>query len=90
MTACKKPLCAILAFILVFAFIAAAPVSVFAEDGEETTFSAQEIEVNKEVDGDFEFVRIDEGSSIEIVGYTGSDKEVDIPSKMYFYRKKDK
>ena len=82
MTACKKPLCAILAFILVFAFIAAAPVSVFAEDGEETTFSAQEIEVNKEVDGDFEFVRIDEGSSIEIVGYTGSDKEVDIPSKI--------
>ena len=46
MTAFKKPLCGILAFILVFVFVAAAPISVFAED-EEVTLSAQEIELNK-------------------------------------------
>ena len=47
MTAFKKPLCSIMALIMVFAFIAAAPVSVYAE--EETTLSAMEIELNKEV-----------------------------------------
>ena len=46
MTAFKKPLCSILAIVLVFVFVAAAPISVFAED-EEVTLSAQEIELNK-------------------------------------------
>ena len=36
MTAFKKPLCGILSILLVFVFVAAAPITVFAED-EETT-----------------------------------------------------
>ena len=65
MTACKKPLCGILAFILVFVFIAAVPVSVYAED-EQTTYSAQEIELNKETDKNgFEYIPIGDGSSLD-------------------------
>ena len=82
MTACKKPLCGILAFILVFVFIAAVPVSVFAED-EETTYSAQEIELNKKTDDEgFEYIPIGDGSTIEIVGYVGSEKKVSVPSRI--------
>lgn len=82
MTAFKKPLCSVLAFILVFAFIAAAPVMAFAE-GEEETLSAQEIELNKKTDEDgFEYIKVDENSAIEIVGYTGSAKEVEVPKKI--------
>ena len=55
MTALKKPLCGILAFILVFVFVAATPISVFAED-EEVTISAKEIELNKETKDGYEFV----------------------------------
>ncbi len=79
MTAFKKPLCSIMAIIMVFAFIAAAPVSVFAE--EETTFSAQEIELNKEVEENFEYIKVEMGSAIQIVGYTGTEKEVTVPKK---------
>lgn len=82
MTACKKPLCGILAFILVFVFIAAVPVSVFAED-EETTYSAQEIELNKKTDEKgFEYIPIGDGSSLELVGYVGTEKEVSVPSRI--------
>lgn len=82
MTACKKPLCGILAFILVFVFIAAVPVSVFAED-EETTYSAQEIELNKKTDEHgFEYIPIGDGSSLELVGYVGTEKEVSVPSRI--------
>lgn len=82
MTACKKPLCGILAFILVFVFIAAVPVSVFAED-EETTYSAHEIELNKKTDDDgFEYITVGDGSSIEIVGYVGNEKEISVPSSI--------
>ena len=82
MTACKKPLCGILAFILVFVFIAAAPVSVFAED-EQTTYSAQEIELNKETDEDgFEYIPIGDGSALEIVGYVGTEKEISVPTRI--------
>ncbi len=82
MTACKKPLCGILAFILVFVFIAAAPVSVFAED-EQTTYSAQEIELNKETDEDgFEYIPIGDGSTLEIVGYVGTEKEISVPTRI--------
>ena len=54
MTAFKKTLCGILAFILVFVFVAATPISVFAED-EEVTISAKEIELNKETEDGYEF-----------------------------------
>ena len=82
MTAFKKPLCGIIAFILVFVFVAAAPVMAFAED-EEVTLSAQEIELNKKTNDDgFEYIKVDEGSAIEIVGYKGSEKEVKVPKKI--------
>ena len=82
MTAFKKPLCGLLAFILVFVFVAAVPVTVFAED-EATTYSAQEIELNKATDEDgFEYVILADGSTIEIVGYVGSEKEISVPSKI--------
>ncbi len=82
MTALKKPLCGILAFALTFVLIAATPISVFAED-EETTYSAQEIELNKKTDEEgFEYVKVDQGSAVEIVGYTGTETEVKVPSKI--------
>lgn len=81
MTAFKKPLSGILAAILVFVLIAAAPISVFAED-EIPSLSAQEIELNKETDGDYEYVKIDEGSAIELIRYIGSETEVSIPGKI--------
>lgn len=86
MTALKKPLCGILAFILVFAFVFATPISVFAED-EETTerpLTPGEVELNKDVDEEtgFEYIKIEVGSAIEIVGYTGSEKNVEVPKKI--------
>ncbi len=82
MTAFKKPLCGLMAFILVFAFVAAVPVTVFAED-EPTTYSAQEIELNKEKnDEGLEYIVLPDGSSVEIVGYVGSEKEISVPSKI--------
>ena len=84
MTAFKKPLCGLLAFIMVFVFVAATPVSVFADDEEEeVTLSAQEIELNKKTDEDgFEYIKIEDNSSIQIVGYTGNEKEVSVPSRI--------
>ncbi len=81
MTAFKKPLCGILAFILVFVFVAAAPISVFAEE-EETTISAQEIELNKKTDGEYEYIKVDEDSAVQLVKYIGSEKEVKIPTRI--------
>ena len=80
MTAFKKPLCSIMAIVMTIVFMAAVPVSVFAE--EETTFSAQEIELNKEVEDNFEYIKVELGSAIQIVGYTGNDKEVSVPKKI--------
>ncbi len=84
MTACKKPLCAILAFVLVFVFIAAVPISVFAED-EVPTFSASEIENNKKLDEDsglYYLQTADDPSSLQIVGYDAklTDKEIKVPA----------
>ena len=81
MTAFKKPLCSILAIVLVFVFVAAAPISVFAED-EEVTLSAQEIELNKKTDGDYEYIKVEAGSAVEIIKYVGNDTEVKIPAKI--------
>ena len=81
MTAFKKPLCSILAIVLVFVFVAAAPISVFAED-EEVTLSAQEIELNKKTDGDYEYIKVEAGSAVEIIKYVGNDTEVRIPAKI--------
>ncbi len=82
MTAFKKPLCAVMALIMVFALIAAAPISVYAE-GEETTFSANEIEMNKKTDeSGFEYIKVEDDSAIQIVGYTGTDKDVKVPSRI--------
>ncbi len=84
MTACKKPLCAILAFVLVFVFIAAVPVSVFAED-EVPSFSATEIENNKKLDKDsglYYMQTAEDPSSLQIVGYDEklTDKEIKVPA----------
>lgn len=85
MTACKKPLCGILAFILVFVFIAAVPISVFAEDAEEGTFSVNEIEKNRKLDektGLYYLQTAADPSALQIVGYEGTDTEVKIPTKI--------
>ncbi len=82
MTAFKKPLCGIMAFIMAFTMvIAAAPVSVFAAD-EEATYSAGEIELNKKTEGDYEYIKVEENSAIQLIKYIGSDAEVTIPSKV--------
>ncbi len=83
MTAFKKPLCGLMAIIFTFVFIAATPLSVFAED-EETTFSAAEIELNKQKDKEtgLQYIRIENDSAIEIVGYVGDATEVEIPARI--------
>ncbi len=81
MTAFKKPLCGILAFILVFVFVAATPISVFAE-GEEVIISAKEIELNKETEDGYEFIKVDAGSAVELVKYVGNETEVKLPTKL--------
>ena len=80
MTAFKKPLCGILAFILVFVFVAATPISVFAED--EVVISAKEIELNKETEDGYEYIKVDSGSAVEIVKYVGNETEVKVPTKL--------
>ena len=82
MTAFRKTLCGIMAFVLTFALVFAAPISVFAEE-EPTTISAAEIELNKETtDEGLEYIKVEGDSSIEIVGYSGSETEVNIPSRI--------
>ena len=87
MTACKKPLCAILAFVMVFVFIAAVPISVYAEDGEVAVFSENEIETNKKLDEDsglYYLQTAEDPSSLQIVGYdpTITGKEIKVPAKI--------
>ncbi len=82
MTALKKPLSGILAFILVFAFVAVTPIVAFAEDEEVTEFSAEEIALNKKSEDGFEYVRTIDGSSAILVGYSGTETEVKIPSSV--------
>ena len=82
MTAFKKTLSGIMAFVLVIAFITAAPISVFAEESVGSGLSATEIELNKESNDEFEFIRVDSGSAIELVKYIGSEKEVSIPTRI--------
>lgn len=81
MTAFKKPLCGILAFILVFVFVAATPISVFAED-EEVTMSAKEIELNKKTEDGYEYIKVDAGSAVELIKYVGNETEVKVPTKL--------
>lgn len=82
MTALKKPLSGILAFILIFAFMFVTPVVAFAEDGETVEFSAEEIALNKKVDDGFEYVRTVDGTAAILVGYVGTDGDVKIPSSI--------
>lgn len=81
MTAFKKPLCGILAFILVFVFVAAAPLSVFAADEDTTAISPEEIELNKKTEDDFEYITLQDGSAAYLVKYVGNDTKVTVPSK---------
>ncbi len=81
MTALKKPLSAILAFLLVFAFMFVTPIVAFAED-EVIEFSKEEIELNKKSDNGFEYVRTSDGSAAILVGYVGTETEVKIPSSI--------
>ena len=81
MTALKKPLSVILAFVLVFALMSVAPIVAFAEDGEEIEFTKEEITLNKKVTDDgFEYVRTSDGSAAILVGYVGTESEIKIPS----------
>ncbi len=83
MTAFKKPLCAVLSIVLTICLIAAVPLTALAAD-EEPLYSAQEIEWNKKVDEKtkFEYIKIEENSAIEIVGYAGSETVLSIPTKI--------
>ena len=81
MTALKKPLSGILAFVLIFAFVAVTPVVAFAED-EVIEFSKEEIELNKKQEDGFEYVRTADGSAAILVGYVGTETEVKIPSSI--------
>ncbi len=82
MTAFKKPLCAILSLVLTFCLIVAVPLTALAAD-EEPLYSAKEIELNKEVDENgFEYIKVDENSAIEIVGYVGTETEISVPTKI--------
>ncbi|MBQ5884109.1 MAG: leucine-rich repeat protein [Clostridia bacterium] len=83
MTALKKPLSVILAFVLVFALMSVAPIVAFAEDGEEIEFTKEEIALNKKTTDDgFEYVRTSDGSAAILVGYTGTESEIKIPSSI--------
>ena len=82
MTALKKPLSGILAIIFIFVFTVATPLTVFAADEETTFASAEEIELNKKSDGDFEYIKIKDNTEIAIVGYTGSDAIITVPSSV--------
>ena len=82
MTALKKPLSGILAFILVFAFVAVTPIVAFAEGEDVTEFSKEEIELNKKVDDGFEYIRTADGTAAILVGYVGTETEVKIPSSI--------
>ncbi|MGN0527234.1 MAG: leucine-rich repeat domain-containing protein [Acutalibacteraceae bacterium] len=82
MTAMKKPLSVLMAILLVFTFIAAVPVTVFAADDEEVVLSQEEIELNKKVDGDYEYVITNGGSETMLIKYTGTDSKVTLPSKL--------
>jgi hypothetical protein len=77
----KKPLSAILAFLLVFAFMFVTPIVAFAED-EVIEFSKEEIELNKKSDNGFEYVRTSDGSAAILVGYVGTETEIKIPSSI--------
>ena len=84
MTAFKKPLSCILAILMVIVFTAAVPISAFADSdglGEQLTLSEEEL-LNKRAEGDFEYIRINNDSEAEIVGYTGNDTVVTVPSKI--------
>ena len=83
MTALKKPLSVILAFVLVFALMSVAPIVAFAEDGEEIEFTKEEISLNKKTTDDgFEYVRTSDGSAAILVGYVGTEPEVKVPSSI--------
>ena len=51
MTALKKPLSVILAFVLVFALMSVAPIVAFAEDGDENEFTKEERDSLLEITG---------------------------------------
>ncbi len=82
MTAFKKPLCSVLSIVLTIVLVAAAPLTAFAAD-EEPLYSAKEIELNKDTDENgFEYIKIEDDSAIEIVGYVGTETEVSVPTKI--------
>lgn len=82
MTAMKKPLSVLMAVLLVFTFIATVPVTVFAANEEEAVLSQEEIELNKKVDGDYEYVITNDGSETMLVKYIGTETKVTLPSKL--------
>lgn len=78
MTSLKKPLSCILAVMLIIVFTASVPLTAFAGS---VGVAAPEV-LNKKTEGDFEYIKIDEDTQIEIIGYIGSESSVDVPSKI--------
>ncbi len=78
MTSFKKPLSCILAVMLIIAFTASVPLTAFA--GSENIATAEVL--NKKTDGDFEYIKIDEDTQIEVIRYIGTDSTVNVPSKI--------
>ena len=86
MTSTKKLMSCILALLMLFTVTA--PVIVSATDvaaaptGLLFAPAPQEEILNMKTEGDFNYIKINEDTEIEIVGYTGSDTVVKVPSKI--------
>lgn len=85
MTAFKKPLKSALAVLLALLVAAAMPFTALAAtDGSEDvslTLTKEEL-LNKKTEGDFEYIKINDDSEAQLVGYVGSDTTVSVPSKL--------
>ena len=81
MTTCKKTFSVLMALVLALSLLVAAPLTAFAADGDGL-LTAGEIALNQKTEGDFDYVKIPDGGSVQLVAYHGSDKEVTIPSSL--------
>lgn len=85
MTAFKKPFKSALAVLLALVITAAVPFTALAAtDGTDDgalTLTEEEL-LNKKTEGDFEYIKINDDTAAQLVGYTGTDTKVSVPSKL--------
>lgn len=85
MTAFKKPFKSALAVLLALVITATLPFCAFAtaDGSEDSALSLTEEElINKKTEGDFEYIKTNDDSEAQLVGYIGSDTVVSVPSKL--------